>query len=233
MISSPYRPMIPTLGDDGVVRLRGVERQPPMGEPPRPTGATLLPGRSPLEQDIAWMFPQLAAGEITPPALRRHARRASDWAVGIAVHRAILTHVHTDGRDPGPAITVVQQELRPQLERFEPSDAETVDHVAALSRHIDPLGPSTDALFDAVRWSRRAEFELAEAYGDGYRRDAGDIVRYRSLESLIADDRAVFEPRFRLLLGVYLPVAYDIAALWRGAPRRESDAEPWSSHAGR
>ena len=65
-------PLIPVMGKDGIVRLTpGPEPAPP---PPRAPGEVILPGSPPLEQDIAWVFPDLASQPLTATLLRHRVR---------------------------------------------------------------------------------------------------------------------------------------------------------------
>ncbi|WP_344785591.1 hypothetical protein [Gordonia caeni] len=90
---------------------------------------------------------------------------------------------------------------------------------AQLDQHIDVFGPADELLFQAVRWGRLAEFSLATDRGpESWQASTHDRVRYESLEALLTLDRQFLLSRASNQVQYYALHAYDIAALWRGAP---------------
>ncbi|ALG85263.1 hypothetical protein [Gordonia phthalatica] len=218
MLGNPGRPLVAGLDSDGVVRLRYGSHPPDLRTSAHVPGHLLLPGGLPIEQDVVWVFPSLAAAPVTPYAVRDLARQSWAFSVGAVFHRAFRRHVNHN-EQPIPwtdGLRRAAQAAVDELYTVHATDLPTVDVVAGLETPVDLFGAPSEALLNAVAWAFGAEHALADAYRDTYRQTSTDIVRYRSRESLFAQEWSLMQHRLPELTRHYVASAYDILQLWTG-----------------
>ncbi|MGB3302970.1 hypothetical protein [Gordonia sp. (in: high G+C Gram-positive bacteria)] len=213
MTSQPRKPLSADLDPDGIVRLRRSNAFAAARTSPHMSGAQLLPGGLPIEQDIVWVFPALMSTPITPFTVRTHVRQAWQYSVGAIFHRAIITHARfgptwVDGLRHAAQLAVNE------LYSIRVTDLPVVDVVAGLETSIDLFGPPNSGLLHGVEWGFGAEFTLASAYGDTFRQSSTDIVRYRSRQAVFEQEWPLMQHRLPQLTQHYIGGAYDIVAAW-------------------
>ena len=218
MLGNPARPLAARLEFDGIVRLRSSGRPADMRTSAHVPGSLLLPGGLPVEQDIVWVFPSLAAAPVTPYAVRDLVRQSWLFTIGAVFHRSILRHVNP--RDPHlPWIAGLRHAAQlavNELYTVRATDLPAVDVVAGLETPIDLFGAPNPALLQAVSWGFGAEHRLADAYRDTYRQTSTDIVRYRSRESLFQQEWSLMQHRLPELTRHYVGSAHGILQAWDG-----------------
>jgi hypothetical protein len=210
----------PAMGADGVMRLA------PCVEPPtheaRPRGDVVLPGSPKLEQDIAWVFPDVASQPISPQLVRHRVRWQWLWAVGVAAHREFIAHVPLNEFWMDAAVRGAHTSIVPAAAAVlsgADKPASTLHVVAGLDRNVDIFGAPTKAQFDAVWWGLRAEFALAQAYPETVEQTPLNQLRYASFDGLLEDEyESLLADSGQLwnLVEIYCHGSYDIAALSRG-----------------
>lgn len=218
MLGNPGRPLNVGLDHDGVVRLRNGTHPPDLRTSAHVPGRLLLPGGLPIEQDIVWVFPRLAAAPVTPYAVRDLIRQSWAFSVGAVFHRAFLRYVNPNV-PPIPwtaSLRRAAQAAVDELYTIHATDLPAVDVVAGLETPVDLFGAPNRALLQSVAWGLGAEYLLADAYRETYRQTSTDIVRYRSRDSLFAQEWSLMQHRLPELTRHYVASAYDILHPWTG-----------------
>ncbi|AVL98946.1 hypothetical protein C6V83_00255 [Gordonia iterans] len=183
-------------------------------------GDILLPGHPQLEQEIVWVFPQLAQTPLSPEVVRRCVIHCWDWAMGAAGHRAAVAAASGDpSRRQVEAAAVAEHLWRIVEEMGANPPAEPALLAARLDQHADLFGPADATSFAAVQWGRRAEFRLAEERGpEAWRADTHTRARYSSFAAMNELDIEFFHARAERQIDFYATHAFDIAAVWHGTP---------------
>ncbi|PZT90135.1 MAG: hypothetical protein DI630_31425 [Gordonia sp. (in: high G+C Gram-positive bacteria)] len=218
MAQPPVHPLRPELGPDLMVRLVPSKTMPRAGHSLRPRGSDLLPGQSELEQEVAWVFPAMAAAPITARTLRQHLHQAYCFALGSLVHREILEQVplRPDWEDFLPGVAQAVRETL--FEAARTGVREALEVVANLEVNVDVFGPASLWQLRAYWWGLGREFVLGQlllAEGDV---TAWEQYRYQSVENLVEQEMSLGEERLSSLGAAYLEAAYDIVALWHAQP---------------
>lgn len=226
VLPPPAQPLAPSLSADGVMRLVPATNPVGPGHVPRVPGSVLLPDASPVEQGLAWLFPQLASRPLHPALVREHLQQAWAWAFGAAMHRAIISACGPNA-SVEQAVDSVFTRVRSLLDIGAP-DLDVSQIAALMEQRVDVFGPSDEAQFLAWRWGCEAEFTLGNALGpDAWAASTAEMVRYRSREDMRLLTGNELRARVDQLVGVYMANPFDIAAVWRGEPtsaHRQADA---------
>lgn len=213
----PSRPFAAWMRDDGIVQLTPVP-QPvmPPGCGARTPGDQLLPGASPLEQNIVSLFPDLAAQPLTVDTVRARVDHAKNWAFGVSMHRSLITRAGSSN-DLNEVIGAAMHDLTGfSKEMTAPEDL--FETVAGLQHPADLFGPSTRHLFATVGWGRSMEFALASARQPGEFPSTWERFRYSSVQNFITSRGELINGAIKQRVMVYAQSAYDIIAMWHGQP---------------
>ena len=209
----------------GVVVLRKKQIDPP---PSRIEGTLIRPNDPKLIQDIAWVFPEIAAGNINVVTLRNRIQWQWHWLIGVACYRAFSSQLTLDENWNRNAQNIVVEEIAPLIDQvFElllsEEELTALKTVAGLDRQVDKFGPRNSAFAYSIAWGLKQEWILSTMIQDKSIMTPQDQLRYSSWEEFVKTEYADSHEDGDVLnvLNFYVANAWDMVATMRGTETLE------------